>query len=365
VTGRRSPVRAGRNRRRQITVAVLGACGTIGRRVAGLLAENPAVATVLAVDDERGDLDGVTWRIVSLRDPALVRRLENVDVVVHTGLDINITEDPSGQAQRNLRAAQTVLTACAAAAARRVVVLSSAMVYGARPDNPVPLDDDAPMQAASDGALVSDLLELEELYARAQRAHPGTALTVLRPAMLVGEGVDTVMTRHFESPRLLVIRGTEPLWQFCHVDDLAAAMATAAVRELDGPLTVASEGWLDQDTLEQVTARPRIELPETFAVSTAQRLHRLGLTPATAGDLQFVSYPWVVSSARLRAQGWRPSFDNSTAAQELVSQASGHRAVASRRIGRRETAAAFGAAGATVAVVGSAVAVRRARRRRQ
>lgn len=357
-------VRAGRNRQEQITVAVLGACHAVGERVARLLVAEPAVRSVLAVDEERGALDDVTWRIVDLRDPALVRRLEDVDVVVHAALDLDISDDPSGQAQRNLRAAQTVLTACAAAAVRRVIVLSSARVYGAHPDNPVPLDDDAPLGAAADGALLSHLLELEDLYSRAQRAHPGTALTVVRPAMLVGDGVDTVMTRHFESPRLLVIRGTNPLWQFCHIDDLAGAMATAAAHELDGPLTVASDGWLDQETLEQVTGRPRVELSEALAVSTAARLYRLGLSPAPASDLQFVSYPWVVSAARLRASGWRPSFDNSTAAQQLVTQVEGRRALASRRIGRKETAAAFGAAGATVAVVGSAVAVRRARRRR-
>jgi nucleoside-diphosphate-sugar epimerase len=322
---------------------------------------------VNAVDERRGEVPGATWRVLDIRDPVMVDRLADVDVVVHLAVDTDLDADPRGRSARNVRGTQTVLTAAAAANVSRVVLWTSAMVYGALPDNPVPLPDDAPLRTVPDGALLGDLLEIERLAERTPRSHPGVHVTVVRPAALVGPGIDTVLTRHFEAPRLLVVKGTEPCWQFCHVDDLVSALEYAALGRVEGTVTVGSEGWLDQETVEQLTGLRRIELPETVATGAAERLHRLHLTPVTAGELQFVMHPWAVSSARLRAAGWTPAYDNEQAVAVLMDEVAGHHAALARRLGRKDAAAAttLGAAGATVALVGTAALVRRARRKRR
>jgi nucleoside-diphosphate-sugar epimerase len=363
--GRRpAAVHARRNGSAGPVVGIVGAATGAGRVLASRLANREDVRRVVAVDATRGDVDGVTWRVLDVTDPSLVSRLSGCDVVVHAALDIGVTDDTAARSRHNVRGTQTVLTASAAAAVKRVVVVTSAMVYGALPDNPLPLTEDAPLRAAPDGALISDLLEVEALCARSPRSHPGTAVTVVRPAALVGPGVDTVLTRHFEAPRLLVVRGSNPTWQFCHVDDLASALETVVMDGLEGPVTVGSDGWLSRGDVEALSGRASIELPASFAFGTAERLHRIGVTPAPASELHYVTHPWVVPSTRLLASGWRPSYDNAMALEALLDEVAGRHAVASRRIGRRETAT-LGAAGATVAVLGTAAVVRRARRRRR
>jgi nucleoside-diphosphate-sugar epimerase len=219
------------------------------------------------------------------------------------------------------------------------------------------------LRALPDGSLVSDLLEIERLARQAPRTHPGLTVTVLRPATVVGPGIDSILTRHFEAPRLLVVRDSHPHWQFCHVDDLVSALELAALGVVNGVVTVGCEGWMDQAEVEHVSGLRRIELPASLAFGTAERLHRLGIIPAPASDLQYVVHPWVVPSTRLRQAGWRPTYDNATALGVLLEQVGGHHAVAARRVGRRD--AAVGAAGAAVAVVGTAALVRRARKRRR
>ncbi len=122
-----------------------------------------------------------------------------------------------------------MLTAAAAGRVGRVVLVTSAMVYGARPDNPVPLPEDAPLAADADSSVAGDLLEIEQLARRSPRANPGMTVTVARPAALVGTPVSGGHpgTRHFEAPRLLTVKGCAPRWQFCHVDDLVAALEVA------------------------------------------------------------------------------------------------------------------------------------------
>ncbi|KWX04188.1 NAD-dependent dehydratase [Carbonactinospora thermoautotrophica] len=360
-----SVVRSGRIPRGRPVVAVTGAASGVGRALTQRLAACEQVRKVVAVDERRGDVRGVTWRVLDVRDPILADRLSGVDVVVHLATDTSVETPPQARTSLNVRGTQTVLTAAAAAGVRRVVLCTSAMVYGALPDNPVPLDEDAPLRADPEGPLLSDLLEMERLAARAPRSHPGLTVTVVRPATLVGPDVDSVLTRHFEAPRLLVIKDSRPRWQFCHVDDLVSALECAALGLVEGVVTVGCDGWLEQEQVEEISGIRRLELPSSLAFGTAERLHRLGLTPAPASELQFVTHPWVVPSARLRAAGWQPRYTNEEVLALLVEQTRGRHAVASRRLGRKDAAATLGAAGATVALVGTAALVRRARRKRR
>ena len=135
-------------------MAVTGAAHGLGHALAASLAGSDRVRRVVAIDNHRGDLSGVTWRLADVCDPALAGRLAGVDVLVHTDVDMS---DSDHRARRafNVRAAQTVLTAAAAGRVSRVILVTSAMVYGASVDNPVPLPDAAPLRAVPDGPAVS------------------------------------------------------------------------------------------------------------------------------------------------------------------------------------------------------------------
>jgi nucleoside-diphosphate-sugar epimerase len=346
-------------------VAVTGAARAVGQALVARLAGSPLIGRVVAIDDHRGDAAGVTWRLANVRDPTLASRLAGVDVVVHTDIEDNADADPRARRARNVRGAQTVLTAAAAERVSRVVLVTSAMVYGARQDNPVPLPEDAPLLADSTGSVAGDLLEIEELARRSRRANPGTAVTVVRPAALVGDAVDTLLTRHFEAPRLLVVRDCPPRWQFCHTDDLVSALELAAVATVSGDFAVGCEGSLSADEVAALSGLKALELPARLTFSAAQRLHRLGITPAPAAELRYVVYPWVVDCAALRAVGWQPSRSNAEVFEILLAGRAGHHAVVGRRITRKDTAlTAAGAAGTAAAVIGTAAIVRHARKKK-
>lgn len=343
-------------------VAVTGAASGVGRALALRLAGSGEVGKVVAIDERRGDVPGAAWRVLDVRDPAIAERLRGASVVVHLALDLDLDSDAKARSAFNVRGTQTVLTAAAAAGVHRVVLCTSAMVYGAQADNDVPLAEDAPLRATSEASFVDDLLEIERLGRRAPRAHPGLNVTVLRPAVLVG-GTDTALTRYFESPRLLVVAGSRPCWQFCHVEDLVAALEYAVLEKVDGEMAVGCDGWLEQEEVEQLSGIRRMELPPAVAFGAASRLHRLGLTPSPAGDLAYTMHPWVVSGSKLHEAGWRPAWTNEEVLAALLEEVGGRNSVAGRRLGRKD-ATTLGAAGATVALVGAAAVVRRARKRR-
>jgi len=237
------------------------------------------------------------------------------------------------------------------------------MVYGAEPDNAIPLDEDGPLRADADLTLVGDWVEMERIADRIQRAHPSLEVTRVRPASLVGADADAVLPRMFDAPRLLVLKGGRPHWQFCHTEDLVSALVWAATGQVDGVVTVGSEGWLEHAEVERISGLRSLVVPSAVAYATAERLHRVGVVPAPASELRYLAHPWVVGSQRLRAAGWKPSWTNDAAlAAHVESLARVRRS--GPRVGRKDATRA--AAGAAVAVVGTvAIARARAARRRR
>ncbi len=362
-----------RRRRTGAVVAVTGAGSGAGAAVLAHLARSPNIASAIGIDPGPApDGPAGEWRQVDVLDPGSAGTFAGVDAVAHLAVDLTPDPDRDDQRQRNTRAAQTVITAAFAAGVRRVVVVGSALAYGAYADNPVPLPDDAPLRAVPEASAVGDLLEIERIVAAARRGHRGLAITVLRPAVVLGAGDREPMAALLGAPRLLRIRGADTRWQFCHVADLAAAVELAALAPagvLDGPANVACEGWLDHDELERVSGRRSLELPERVAVGMAERLHRLGITPAPPSELAYLVHPWVVDCARLRAAGWSPRYTNAEAVADHLSAAEAKPDEArpdDKGERRRGSPAVVGgaAAGAAVALVGTAALVRRARRRR-
>jgi nucleoside-diphosphate-sugar epimerase len=365
VTSTKTPVRRRRSGPDEgSTVAVTGAGGPLGHLLVEHLVAAGKHKRVVAIDVDRGAATGVTWRLADVRDPALRARLAGVDTVVHLATERDPDAAADDRRALNVRGTDVLLTAAAAAGVRRFVLLTSAMVYGAGPDNPVPLPEDAPLRADPDLTLVGDWVEMERLATRAVRAHPSLELVRVRPASLVGPVSDGVLPRLFDAPRLLVIKGSRPHWQFCHVDDLLAALALAAEGAVSGAVTVGAQGWLEQAEVEQVSGMRSIVVPAAVAYATAERLHRVGVLPAPASELRYLANPWVVGSQRLRAAGWEPAWTNDDALAAHL-EAAGHtpgRGVS--RLQRKDATRA--AAGAAVAVVGTvAIARARANRRRR
>ncbi|MBV9484626.1 MAG: NAD-dependent epimerase/dehydratase family protein [Frankiaceae bacterium] len=355
-----------RRRRSTLTVAVTGAAGPLGSALVDRLTQDPNAPKVVGLDTTKRPSTRGPWRIADIRDPALASRLTGVDTLVHLATDRSPGTPQEDRRAVNVRGTEVLLDAAVAAGVRRVVILTSAMVYGADPSHPVPLDEDAPVISELPDGLVGDWVGMERAALR--RAAAGALeVTVVRPASLVGTVTDALLPGLFEAVRLLGIRDARCHWQFCHVDDLLDALAAAALGAVSGAVTVGCEGWLTRAEVEAIAGMRSVVLPAAVATATAERLHRIGALNSPASEIQYLINPWVVGSQRLRATGWQPRWTNDAVLREHL-RALGDRAgrglvVLDRKDATRAAAGAAAGAGATLAVIGS-LALARARRRR-
>lgn len=290
-----------------------------------------------------------------VRDPLLGRHLAGVTTVVHLDVDWDASSPVAVRRAHTVHGTHLLIEAARSATVTRLVLVTSADVYGS---HPVPIRDGHPLAGEPDpDALVGDQVEVERLADHAVRA--GLAVTVLRPATLVGIGpaFDGQLLRQLGGPRLLAVRGHEPQWQLCHRDDLLAALELAATGAVTGGLGVASAGALAQREVEALAGKRRLELPATVALSTAERLRRVGITTSSPRELDHLLAPTVLACDGLRAAGWSPAWTNEAALRvHLLEREGDSRALA---------AAGATAAGATAALLGTAAIVRVTRRRRR
>jgi nucleoside-diphosphate-sugar epimerase len=332
-------------------IVVTGAASALGHRVCELAVEDPAVARVIALD--RRDLARPPAKVeahsVDLATADLKPLFEDATTIVHLA-QCTGPEDPTDDRQLGDGAlARRVLDAASAVGAQHVVLLSSATVYGAWANNPVPLTEEAPLRPNPGVPLAYEKAELERNAAEWRDAHPSATITMLRPTVTVSASGNGWLAKALARSTSLPITDDEPPAQFLDVADLASAVDLARRARLDGPRNVAPDGWMSGDTVRALAGgAPRLRLPERLAVRLAGMRWRWGLAPTPPALLPFTVHPWVVANDRLRADGWEPISSNEEA--YVGSHRAGPWATLSPR---RRQELALGAAG--VAIVGAAV----------
>jgi len=350
------------------TVVVTGADGPIGHRVVASLLLDRNVAEVVAVGRRlREDAWEPITRVVDTRlvtarsglaDPALGPLIGSATTVMLLGPRGGLDIDGTGGAELDLDGTRRLLNSLGAATKlRALLVLSSALVYGARRDNPVPLTEDARVRPNSSIPAAMERATLERLCAE-WTGERGIRCTLMRPSVVVGpENGQWLARSPWSTAGLQVSDRTGPV-QFLHVDDLVSAVNLLRVSGPDGALNLAPDGWL---TASQVSAlkgpAPRVRLSRSLAVLIAGVGARLGLAPGDPSMLVASSAPWVVANDLLRSFGWEPSFTNEEA--YVDSDRGGFWARLTPR--HRQELALGGAAFAAVAAVGTIAAVIRRR----
>jgi len=327
-------------------IAVTGARGALGRRVVASLERRGA--TVRAVDPAADELK---------------ERLAGVDAIAHLSFAVGPELEDDEAAAVNVDRMVRVLDAAGALGLGQIVLSSSAAVYGAWPNNPVPLTEDAPVRPNPGFAFASQKAELERLAAEWALDHPDARVCVLRPAVPLGED-DAGFLASALAVRAPVATGeAEVPMQFVHVDDLAEAVAHACVSRLDGVFNVSADGWLTASAARALAgAPPRVQVPAWLLGRVQGWAWRWRLSRIPPGVQPYTQHSWVVANDRLEATGWAPTHSNEEAVVETTDGMPWSRITPKRR---QELALGASVAAIAGAALGGAAIVRRARRRRR
>jgi UDP-glucose 4-epimerase len=282
-------------------VVVTGICGRLGRRVARFLHRD---RTVVGLDrrpfgDRPKDIEHfqIDLRRKKVKD---VFRNQQVSALVHLGVMHDPRDSGEDHHTWNLLGFQKLLEAARQYDVPKVVLLSSANVYGPRPDNPQFLTEDAPLLAASAFSEMRDLVELDMLAQSFFWKHPNTETVILRPAHILGT-VRNAPSNYLRLPVVPTLMGFDPMMQAVHQDDVVAAIRLSLRPGVRGIFNIAGPSALPLSHAISILGRGQLPIPHLVARRMVDRLWRMRLTSFPAPELDFIRYVCMVDDSRARA----------------------------------------------------------------
>lgn len=268
-----------------------GADGVLGVKVKSLLGGRPEI---------------VLW------DATSAEVSSGIDVVIELG---------SGDHDRRARRRESVtlpaselIAEAERSGARHLVFLSSAMVYGASPSNPIPLTEESVLRPDPKFVFARQMASAEQLVEQWRLADKDRSATVLRPVVIMSAEDSSGLAQALASSSAPRFGEQDPGSQFVHLEDVANAVVHTTLQCLDGVFNVAPDGWIPLARVRALTGeRISIPLPSQMAELVGAMRWRFQRGPIPPGLRSYITYPWLVANDRLRATGWAPTVTNEQA----------------------------------------------------
>jgi UDP-glucose 4-epimerase len=213
-----------------------------------------------------------------------------------------------------------ILAACSGpdSNVRKLVFKSSAHYYGTAQDDPAFFTEAMGRPHPPTTQIERDILEAEAAVNEYGEQNPGTTVTVLRCANVLGPDVRTTHTSLFALPAVPMILGFDPRYQFVHEDDVVGALAHVLRSDLAGVYNVAADGVLAFSEVVGLLGKPYLPILPPWGTGLAATLLKpvgLDLPPEVLSQLRFGRG---LDNRKLKATGFQYRYTSRETAIKLA-----------------------------------------------
>jgi UDP-glucose 4-epimerase len=299
---------------RAMRYLITGGSGYIGTRLVELLARREDTEKIVIADvvpPKGGYRPRTEFERVDVRDRGAVHsalQRANPDVLVHLAFILNPSHDEGFMYEVDVNGTHNVLEAAAEAGIGQVLVTTSAVAYGAFPDNPDPITEDHPVRGVARFSYARDKTESDRIVQLWALQHPDVITTIVRPCIVFGPNVDNYLVRLWTKQPFAVDAGNlDGAIQFVHEDDVVDAISRLLLGRHAGQFNLSPEGLMTLRECAEVLDTPIRKMPEWLYRRIARVLWHLRASEAPPGQIDFAMYPWIVSNEKLKKTlDWKP-----------------------------------------------------------
>ena len=288
-------------------VVVTGICGRLGRELSRLLHRKRKVIGVdrRAFIDPPGDIEHHQLDIRSHKAREVFRH--GIAAVVHLGVMHDPHESSEEHHDFNVVGLQKVLEYVDVYKVPKLLLLSSANVYGPRPDNPQLIREDAPLLGAGPFSDIRDLVELDMLVNAFFWRCPSTETVILRPAHILGT-VKNAPSNYLRLDVVPTLLGFDPMMQVVHQRDVLQAIDLALSPGVRGIFNIGGPEPMALSKAISLLGRRAMAVPHSLAKAAVKNLFRVRLTKFPAPELDFIRYVCMVDDTKARTElGYAPA----------------------------------------------------------
>ncbi len=312
---------------------ISGISGYLGKVVLRSLEDEPSVEEIVGIDlrPPASPSSKLHFRELDVRDHAGVREaMRGCDAVLHMAFVLDEIRDKRKTHDININGSRNVFHACLDAGVPRLIQISSMAAFGAYPDNPFPMDEEEFPRGDPRCYYSYAKAEIEHYLYRIAQERPELAVTILRPCVIVGEGMDNTISWVFSRRFAMRPADSDPHTQFIHEDDLAEAVRLALLSGARGIYHVTSDDTIALSEMLRRAGMFAPSVPADLMCALADIAFRLRFSPISSHWINMFRYSMVGSNEKIKRElGWRPGY-TSRELFELVLEA-GRRAKEGKR----------------------------------
>lgn len=307
-------------------IAITGSSGYVGSRLLQQLENVESVAKLIAIDMKPLTMPfhNIDAYRINLAEPIdQIFHDHNVSTLIHLAFDMKAgrtLEESLGIERKNLTSLENILNACHTFSVQNLIYTSSHTVYGAHPDNDIPITEETKLQPLQGFRYAQTKAKSEFLLRRFADENPDINVTILRSSMVLGPGAENFVSKGFQKPFLVRVLGYDPPMQLTHEEDLIAILVRLALDPRPGIFNVAGDGSLSYSRLAQILEKPLIPLPSMIAYPLTELAWKLGLqTDSPAIGLNLIRYPIILSTEKLKREtGFKFSYTSEEAVVSYI-----------------------------------------------
>jgi UDP-glucose 4-epimerase len=232
------------------------------------------------------------------------------DVLVHLAFILNPSHDEGFMYEVDVNGTHNVLEAAGEAGIGQVLVTTSAVAYGAFPDNPDPITEDHPVRGVARFSYARDKTESDRIVQLWALQHPDVVTTIVRPCIVFGPNVDNYLVRLWTKQPFAVDAGNlDGTIQFVHEDDVVEAISRLLLGRHEGQFNLSPEGLMTLRECAELLGTKVRRMPLRAYRGLARAMWRTRMSEAPPGQIDFALYPWVVSNEKLKKTlDWTPRY---------------------------------------------------------
>ncbi len=227
-----------------------------------------------------------------------VFRTHRPEAVIHMATVTHLTVRNEDRYKINLFGTRAVFDHCHHYGAKRCIFVGRHTYYGAAADSALYHTEDDPPMAMTTFPELSDLVAADLYAGSALWRYPELDTSVLRLCYTLGPSLSGTLATFLKGKRVPMVMGYDPLFQFMHDDDAAAAICSALEKGSRGVFNVAGPQPMPLSMIIRQAHRMAIPVPEPlFRLA----IGRFGLPQLPAGAVTHLKYPVVIDDSAFRA----------------------------------------------------------------
>ena len=290
-----------------MNIAITGISGYVGTKLLTHLDSCDSVQQIIGIDNREPRLKSakLEFHHRDIREPLSDLFMENeVATAVHLAFILRPTRQTAAARQVDIEGTKNLIHACEQANVKHLIYLSSHTVYGAYKDNPMPLTEDSPLRPVTGFQYSRDKVETERILREFGESNRNVSITLLRSCPVIGpNAIDSATTIMFQPTVMIGVAGYDPPMQFVHEDDLTNLLGAFVTRPKEGIFNIAGDGVLKYSEVAGLMGKKLLKLPGKLlegVIAFSWAAHLQSASPA--GGLEFIKYPPVVSTDKLKRE---------------------------------------------------------------